>query len=111
MGGESIGTVSTLVRYPVKSMAGEALRSAAVSPAGVDGDRLWALRDLTTGELTGAKHLPGLLRFSAALSEEQREDGEVPHVRVTLPDGATASSADTAVHELISGQLKRNVRL
>src|SRR4051812_44506785 len=32
--------VSQLWRYPVKSLAGESLSSATITPAGIDGDRL-----------------------------------------------------------------------
>jgi uncharacterized protein YcbX len=38
----SLGVVSALWRYPVKSMAGESLESVDVSWHGLDGDRRWA---------------------------------------------------------------------
>lgn len=41
----AVGTVAELWRYPVKSMGGEPLRRAWVGPAGVAGDRAWALLD------------------------------------------------------------------
>jgi len=41
----SIGTVESLWRYPVKSMAGEQLPHAFLGFAGVYGDRLYAFRD------------------------------------------------------------------
>ncbi|MET0543786.1 MAG: MOSC domain-containing protein, partial [Variovorax sp.] len=37
-----IGTVSSIVRYPVKSMAGEIIKSAFVGFAGLFGDRIYA---------------------------------------------------------------------
>ena len=40
--GEVVGRVSGLWRYPVKSMAGEALAQADVSWHGFAGDRRWA---------------------------------------------------------------------
>jgi uncharacterized protein len=33
------GTVSALWRYPVKSMLGEALEAALITPDGIEGDR------------------------------------------------------------------------
>ncbi len=44
--GTSVGRVVGLWRYPVKSMAGEALKEAEVSWHGFAGDRRWAfIRD------------------------------------------------------------------
>jgi uncharacterized protein len=40
-----MGVVAALWRYPVKSMAGERLTEAAVGERGLDGDRLYAVRD------------------------------------------------------------------
>jgi uncharacterized protein YcbX len=110
MTGRVIGTVSELARYPVKSMAGELLQTAAISNAGLEGDRVWALRDLSTGELTSAKTVPKLLRLSAALPGTAHADGAA-HVRVTFPDGSTMSSADDAIHQRLSDQLERSMRL
>lgn len=39
---EKIGTVSSVVRYPVKSMAGETLTQAFIGYAGILGDRVYA---------------------------------------------------------------------
>lgn len=40
-----MGTVAEIWRYPVKSMAGERLRSCIVTETGLEGDRRWALID------------------------------------------------------------------
>jgi uncharacterized protein YcbX len=42
---DAIGTIKTLRRYPVKSMAGEDLATARVTYAGVQGDRVYAFID------------------------------------------------------------------
>jgi uncharacterized protein YcbX len=44
---ETIGTVESLWRYPVKSMGGEQLKEAYLSFAGNYGDRLYAFRSET----------------------------------------------------------------
>ena len=49
-----VGEVVELWRYPFKSMAGEQLPAAVVSPSGVIGDRCWAVRD----EVLGASEEP-----------------------------------------------------
>lgn len=52
--------VAEIYRYPVKSMQGERLMSAALTSAGIPGDRAWALQDQVDGGITGAKKLPSL---------------------------------------------------
>lgn len=47
--GVHVGTVSGLWRFPVKSMAGEALPDAEIGWTGVAGDRKWAF-GLVLGE-------------------------------------------------------------
>jgi MOSC domain-containing protein len=75
--------VTGLFRYPVKSMQGEALSAADIGPAGIVGDRQWALVDLDTGLALTARRQPELLFASAALLGED--------VVITLPDGSTTS--------------------
>lgn len=43
--------VASLFRYPVKSMLGEHLAAAAVTSRGIEGDRVWALVDVSTGKV------------------------------------------------------------
>ncbi len=43
--------VASLHRYPVKSLGGAALSEAALQPAGLAGDRAFALLDLQTGSV------------------------------------------------------------
>jgi uncharacterized protein YcbX len=43
-------SVAGLWRYPVKSMAGEAMTEGAVSTAGLEGDRAFALVDAAGGK-------------------------------------------------------------
>ena len=40
-----IGRVKEIWRYPVKGMAGESLEACALTAKGIEGDRIWALRD------------------------------------------------------------------
>ena len=76
--------VLELWRYPVKSLQGERLDRASVTPAGLNGDRRYAIVDVDSGlGLTGRRE-PRLLFASATL----REDG----VDITLPDGSVAAN-------------------
>ena len=79
--------VKELWRYPVKSLLGERLDSARVTPAGIEGDRRFAIYDVETGFGLTARRVPELLFASARL----REDGSA---EITLPGGGVARSDD-----------------
>lgn len=83
-----IGHVEELFRYPVKSMAGERLETAALGWHGIEGDRRLAFQRVDERSempwLTASK-LPELVLFSP-LRRADGAQGEIPtHVRV--PDG------------------------
>ncbi len=87
-----IGSVEAIFRYPVKSMAGEALEVANLGWHGLAGDRRLAFRqnDDRSGMpwLTASK-LPDLVRFTP-LPRQDGAQGEIPtHVRT--PDGKEMS--------------------
>jgi uncharacterized protein YcbX len=64
------GRVEAVTLWPVKSMAGGVdVPHAAAQPAGLAGDREYALVDrraLRDGHVVSARNVPGLLRWSAA---------------------------------------------
>jgi len=105
-----IGTVKEIRRYAVKSMAGENLDECAVGLLGIPGDRGWALRDETTGEITNAKNLPLLMQCAARYREAPRPDF-IPQVDMTFPDGFTVGSDATDVNARLSELLGRPVTL
>jgi uncharacterized protein YcbX len=110
-----IGRVVSLHRYPVKSMAGEALDTAQLGLKGVRGDRGYALIDRESGKVVSAKRprrYPRLLEYGARFVEPPAADGPLPPVVVTCPDGTTSSSAEgAALDELLSSRLGRPVSL
>ena len=75
--------VAELWRYPVKSLQGESVSAAVLTPTGLTGDRCWALFDQETGLGLTARRHPELLHAAARF----RDDGGVD---ITLPDGSTA---------------------
>lgn len=87
-------------------MVGEALDAADIGPLGVPGDRIWAARNLEIGEQQGARKLPGLLRFTASLSDER---SDVP--LISFPDGSSLAADDPAASERLSGALRKRVKL
>jgi uncharacterized protein len=102
-----LGAVTTLRRYPVKSMLGEDLGSHAdVTPAGLAGDRGHALIHTTTGRVVSAKN-PRLWRAMLTL----RANGDDANVTITFPDGSTVVSTDPGVDERLSDFLGQPVTL
>lgn len=82
--GAPVGRVAALWRYPVKSMAGEALPEAEVSWHGLAGDRRWAfVREGTT--LSGFPWLT------------IRERAEMAHYRPSFADPARPDKSATLV--------------
>lgn len=95
--------VAGLWRYPVKSLQGERLESAAVDEDGVVGDRQWGIRDEGTGRILTARRRPELLAAAAAY------DGDLPVL--TLPDGRVASGPGDRTDRLLSQWLGSPVSL
>jgi uncharacterized protein YcbX len=103
-----VGRVAELWRYPVKSLAGERIETAALDAAGIPGDRRFALRSRTTGKILSAK-LPRvgtqLLELGATL------DPASGVVTITI-DGRTVTTAHRAeVDAMLSDHLDEPVHL
>lgn len=91
-------------------MIGERLDRGHVGAQGLWGDRGWAIRDEATGEIHNAKRHPILMQCSAVYRAEPRAD-HIPHVEITLPDGATISSDSPAASQRLSELIGRQVTL
>lgn len=107
-------SVASLWRYPVKSMQGEELNAADVTPGGLLGDRQFAVVDPATGKVAGAKNprkWPGFFYFRAAYTEPPRAGRPLPAVRVTMPDGTFATTDETDLPKLLSVALGREITL
>ena len=107
---EALGTIRTLVRYPVKSMAGESLDRCAVDKAGLAGDRRFGVVDAETGRVASAKQprrWAGLLSMHAAY----RGEPSAANVRVTLADGRALAWDDPALVAELSAMAGRSIRL
>jgi uncharacterized protein YcbX len=108
-----VGSVGTLYRYPIKSMMGEELNSSMVGPKGLVGDRLFALSDPSTGKIASAKNpsrWPNLFSFHATYTAPLDGPGQIPSVRITLPDGSTVTSQDANMEDVLSTALGKPVR-
>ena len=100
----AVGTISSLHRFPVKSMQGEGPASVEVGADGIVGDRTWALRDVESGKLVSAKR-PRLWR--AALDCTATGTGD--DVVVTVPSGASYGIADPDLPGALREVLGRDV--
>lgn len=104
-----VGRVAALVRYPVKSMAGESLDSVEVSWHGFAGDRRWAF--IRNGELRSdfpwltARERSDLLHHRPRLLSPETPDDSV--VLVRTPDGAELDVMDP----VLAARLGDGVRL
>ena len=90
------GVVSGLWRYPVKSMAGEALACAGISWSGLEGDRRWAFVRPDSADSGFPWHtireFPQMSNYVALLDEPARPDRS--RVRVRAPDGGRYDVTD-----------------
>jgi uncharacterized protein YcbX len=104
----TVGRVSSLWRYPVKSMQGEQVDAADVTGSGIVGDRAYAVVDVETGKVASAKHPR---KWSALLSFGATFVGEAPLVELTFPDGSVHRSDDHDIDAALSDALGRAVTL
>ena len=88
-------------RYPVKSMLGERLNEASVGPAGVEGDRQWAVVDASSGVSMSAKRYAALFQCRARTIDSD--------VIITMPNGNEYTAGSSEVAQQLSGLLKRDV--
>lgn len=110
----NIGSITSLHRYPVKSMMGEELSAARVGARGLEGDRCYALADAETGKVASAKNpskWPTLFQFHATFAAPINGNHSLPPVRITLPNGGIVISEDPEVESRLSASLARPVRL
>jgi uncharacterized protein len=108
------GSIVSLWRYPVKSMMGEEINSSLVTERGLLGDRSYALVDLATGKVVSAKNprkWPGMFGFRAVYVEPPDMHEGIPPVRITMPDGVSATSAQGNLDALMSRALGAEVTL
>jgi uncharacterized protein YcbX len=96
-------------------MLGEELNSSYVTERGLVGDRAYALIDKETGKVASAKNprkWEKLFDFRSVFMDPPQVAKNIPHIRITLPDGAQIfSSQDKDIDYTLSKALGRGVRL
>src|SRR5438552_4059320 len=99
LGVMTIGLVSKLWRYPVKSMLGEECHHVELDVRGLSGDRLFAIRDVN-GKFGSGKNtrrfrdIDGLFAFHASYSADWPD--------ITFPDGRRMRGDDPQIHDALS---------
>lgn len=109
MSADSITTIQSLWRYPVKSMQGETLTSSHITASGLSGDRAFALLDEETGIIASAKNprkWPNMFAFQANYTNLTNTE-----FTITLPDGTQLQSSDKNINAALSAVLGRKVSL
>ena len=106
----SVGRISEIWRYPVKSMGGERIPETALGPKGVPGDRAWAVRDEVRGGIRGAKKIPALMRCSARYASAPSAE-RVPAPEIGLPGGDTLLADAPDANERVSAAVGTKVTL
>jgi uncharacterized protein len=104
----SVGTVRQLWRYPVKSLAGEALEAVEITTRGVALDRWWSVvgadGKLGSGTTTRQfRRMPGLLSMQSFIH------GRIAHVQ--FPDGSTGRVDDPAIAQRVAAVVGEAVTL
>ncbi len=110
----TLGSVVSSWRYPVKSMRGEELNATDVTERGLLGDRAYAIIDSSDGKVASAKNprkWGTLFSFRATFVGPPRNGEKLPAVRITLPDGTIITSEQNGLNQILSNVLGREVTL
>jgi len=100
-------SIAKILRFPVKSMGGEAVDATDVTERGLAGDRIYGLIDQQSGKIASAKNptlWKDLPRYSARIYDQKNEI-----VEVTFPSGTTAKLPSPDFDDIVSTELKRRV--
>jgi uncharacterized protein YcbX len=101
-----VGTVVEIAVYPVKSLGGRTLPAVEVGPAGLAGDREYAVLDDTTGDRVTVRTTPRM-REVAATGDVERDTATLTGVLgrpVRLARGDGGPQVDAAAVHLVSQQ-------
>ncbi|HET7556775.1 MAG TPA: MOSC domain-containing protein [Rhodanobacteraceae bacterium] len=100
--------VAELWRYPVKSMLGERCEALGVEARGVQGDRLFAIRD-PQGKLGSGKHTRRFRRIDGLFGFSARYRDGVP--QILFPHGEEIGGDAPSIHQALSDALGLPVTL
>lgn len=96
---ERIGRIKEINRFPVKSILGESLSSALVDRRGINGDRLWAIKN-ENGKLGSGKTTRRFQQMEGLFNYKARYEGDTPIL--TMPDGTEYRGDHERVNKALS---------
>jgi ferredoxin-NADP reductase/uncharacterized protein YcbX len=106
-----VGRVATLMRYPVKSMAGETVPQVRLARrSGMPGDRLWVVRNEETGVFVSGKRNAGIMQLAAA-GLTPVPGARTERVQIVFPDGRIIASDDPWLDAALTATLGQRVSL
>ncbi len=110
--GAVLGAVDTIWRFPVKSMAGEEISAAKITPRGLLGDRVYALVDQASNRTATVRSWAApLLNYRVQFVTEPEAGAPAPDVRIILPDGLELTTGDPDIHRRLSAAFNRNLTM
>jgi MOSC domain-containing protein len=104
------GSVRELWRYPVKSLRGEPLETAALAPDGLAGDRAYAFHERRKGALRPltVREAPRMLAWAASYDVADPDSADPPPAVLTGPGGHRWTTGDAGLGAELSADLGRD---
>lgn len=103
-----VGKVKEIRRFPVKSILGEILQTASIDKRGLNGDRLWAIKNMN-GKFGSGKTTRRFQQMDGLFNYKARYEDTTPII--TMPDGTDYRGDDNTVNEKLSESLGYQVTL
>ena len=109
---KTVGSVSSLWRYPVKSMAGEQVKAIQVNEKGMSGDRLYALVDEATNKVAVVRKWgEALLNYHPRFFSEPEFNLPPPPLKITTPSGQEIFSDQSDANAFLSARFNKKMVL
>jgi uncharacterized protein YcbX len=108
-----IGSVVSLFRYPVKSMAGEEIKTSVVTKKGLLGDRSYALIDSKTKKIISAKNpkkWKNIFMYHSKYINEPMENS-ISDVEITFPNNLSVKSTYEDIDQILSSAFDNKIQL
>ncbi|PHS30359.1 MAG: MOSC domain-containing protein [Sulfurovum sp.] len=110
---KKIGSVTKLIRYPIKSMQGEEINTSIITKKGLLGDRAYALIDTKTNKIVSAKNpkkWSNIFKYNSKFITEPSQKN-MTDVQIIFPNNSIISSSEKNIDALLSSSFNRNVKL
>jgi uncharacterized protein len=106
----TVGTVDTIMRFPIKSLLGESLKECEIVASGLLGDRGHALVDTSTGKIASAKQ-PNLWRDLLGFRASTTSQTDPRSITVSDGAGNKIDLSDPDFDAKVSEWLGRMIKL